>query len=814
MRLIIVESPAKCSKIQGFLGLGYKVIASMGHIRGLVPDLDSVGIQKNFEPTYEFSKEKSKAIANLKSMAKEAESVILCADDDREGEAIAYSVAVLLKLNPLTNPRAAFREITKNAVCDAILRPRTIDMNRVNSQQARAMLDMMVGFTISPLLWKHVGGGTALSAGRCQTPALRLVCEREQGIEAFKSESSWVLSGTFVVKGQITGKNSMWPATMLEELGDSESALNYMENHNSDASGIVRSALTKPWTESPPQALMTSTLQQQTSNLYHCNPKNTMRVAQKLYEAGHITYMRTDQTTMSEEAVLQAKKTIEARWGKQYLGELKDKSQVKVHAKKKDASATGQPAAQEAHEAIRPTHFENSQLPESEDWSPLDKKIYHLIWLRAIQSIMAPAKGEGRTVVFDLDGDDKEFPWEAKWKRTLFSGWKIADEKDSQIKAAEDNDEDDVLDSAEAIWKLADGIKEGQGVSWKTLNAKPKESKPQGRYTEATLVRDLEKKGIVRPSTFASLIATIVDKAYVEIKDIPATIQNLKTYTLTSLKQWPPSEEVFQLKKGGEKARMMPTPLGQTILEFTVKNFPDLFAFDFTASMESRLDKVAEGSEPWKKVLEDTWKSYKERYEALKKGSGKEGTLVNSRRKEFSDGLVAVMSGKGPLLLKESSDGNKDQTIFYGWPAGKQLQGLTEEEAKAFVESVRKQKEGSSLGEYNGNPILKKKGPYGVYAECNGLRVNCLEDTPLEDIITKLEAKSQETPAKTLGPFQIRTGQYGPYLMKTDTPKGKKPMCVSLPKGTDVETLTAQQAGEIFEAGAKAKGTFKKFKKK
>lgn len=814
MRLIIVESPAKCSKIQGFLGPGNKVIASMGHIRGLVPDLDSVGIQKNFEPTYEFSKEKAKAIANLRACAKEAETIVLCADDDREGEAIAYSVAVLLKLNPLTNPRAAFREITKDAVCNAIMRPRTIDMNRVNSQQARAMLDMMVGFTISPLLWKHIGGGTALSAGRCQTPALRLVCEREAGIEAFKSESSWVLSGSFVVKGQITGKNSMWPATMLEELGDSESALNYMENHSTEPSGKVRSALTKPWTESPPQALMTSTLQQQTSNLYHCNPKRTMQIAQKLYEAGHITYMRTDQTSMSEEAVLQAKKTVEARWGKQYLGELK--VPVKVQAKK----ATGQPAApaaQEAHEAIRPTHFENSQLPESEDWSPVDRKIYHLIWLRAIQSIMAQAKGEGRNVLFDLDGDENEFPWEAKWKRTLFQGWKIADEKDAQIKAAEDkDDEEDIAESAEASWKLAEGIKEGQGVSWKTLNAKPKESKPQGRYTEATLVRDLEKRGIGRPSTFASLIATIVDKEYVEIKDIPASVQNSKTYTLTSLNQWPPTEEVFQLKKGGEKARILPTPLGTSILEFTIKNFPDLFAFDFTASMEGRLDKIAEGGEPWKKVLEDTWKSYKDRYEGLKGAKASaQGTMANSRRKEFGDYLVAVMSGKGPLLLREDPKGDKDKTVFYGWPLGKQLQSLTEEEAKAFVENIGKQRAGSELGEFNGNPIVKKKGPYGHYAECNGVRVNCTEETNLEEIIAKLEAKGQETPARTIGPFQIRTGQYGPYLMKTDTPKGKKPVCVSIPKGTDIENLTAQQAGEIFEAGAKAKakGGFRKFNK-
>ena len=814
MPLIIVESPAKCSKIQGFLGLGYKVIASMGHIRGLVPDLESVGITKNFEPTYEFSKEKAKAIAQLRDCAKSADSIILCADDDREGEAIAYSVAVLLKLNPLTNPRAVFREITKNAVCAAIQKPRTIDMNRVNSQQARAMLDMMVGFTISPLLWKHVGGGTALSAGRCQTPALRLVCEREQSIESFKSESSWALSGTFVATGQITGKNSIWHATMLTSLENEESALNYLENHHNDPKGQVRSALTKPWTESPPLALMTSTLQQQCSNLYHCNPKRTMQIAQKLYEAGHITYMRTDQTNLGEEATLQAKKTVEARWGKQYMGELK----AKVIPKAKSQSSgqpSGKPAAQEAHEAIRPTHFELSQLTDSEDWAPTDRKIYHLIWLRAIQSIMAPAKGESRTVTFDLEGDENEFPWEAKWKRTLFQGWKIADEKDSQIDLAEDKDGEAQEESAEVSWKLAEGIKGGQGIGWKTLKAKPQESKPQGRFTEATLVRELEKKGIGRPSTFASLIATIVDKAYIEIKDIPQTMKVSKTHSVNLLNQWPPTSEQFQLKQGGEKARIAPTPLGLTILEFTLKNFPDLFAFDFTAAMETKLDKIAEGSEPWKKVLEDTWNSYKGRYEILKKVSGGSSSTSNSKRKEFSDGLVAVMTGKGPLLLKEDPAGDKDKTIFYGWPLGRQLQTITEEEAKKFIEEKGKQMAGDSIGEYNGHEILKKKGPYGLYAECNGVRVNCLADSSLEDIITKLQAK-QESPARTLGPFQIRTGQYGPYLMKSGLSGKTKPVCVSIPKGTDVDTLTAQQAGEIFEAGLKAKaaGGFKKFKKK
>jgi DNA topoisomerase-1 len=819
MPLIIVESPAKCSKIQGFLGLGYKVIASMGHIRGLVPDLESIGLTKNFEPTYEFSKEKAKAIAQLRDCAKQADSIILCADDDREGEAIAYSVAVLLKLNPLTNPRAVFREITKNAVCSAIQKPRTIDMNRVNSQQARAMLDMMVGFTISPLLWKHVGGGTALSAGRCQTPALRLVCEREQSIESFKSESSWALSGRFVATGQITGKNSIWPGTMVTSLENEESALNYLENHHNDPKGQVRSALTKPWTESPPQALMTSTLQQQCSNLYGCNPKRTMQIAQKLYEAGHITYMRTDQTNLGEEATLQAKKTVEARWGKQYMGELKAKvlpNKAKTQGASQPSGKPSIPVAQEAHEAIRPTHFELSQLTDSEDWAPTDRKIYHLIWLRAIQSIMAPAKGENRTVTIDLEGDEQEFPWEAKWKRTLFQGWKIADEKDSQICLAEDNDESQE-ESAEASWKLAEGIKEGQGISWKSLKAKPQESKPQGRFTEATLVRELEKKGIGRPSTFASLIATIVEKAYIETKDIPQTTKLSKTHSVNSLNQWPPTSEQIQLKQGGEKARIVPTPLGLTILEFTLKNFPDLFTFDFTAAMETKLDKIAEGSEPWKKVLEDTWKSYKDRYESLKKLSGGTSSSTNnSKRKEFSDGIVAIMTGKGPLLLKEDPAGNKDKTVFYGWPLGIQLQTLTEEDAKKFIEEKGKHMAGDSIGEHNGHEILRKKGPYGLYAECNGVRVNCLADTSLEDIIAKLQAK-QESPARTLGPFQIRTGQYGPYLMKSGaTGTNKKPVCVSIPKGTDIDTLTAQQAGELFEAGLKAKaaGGFKKFKKK
>lgn len=797
MRLVIVESPAKCSKIQGFLGSGYRVIASMGHIRALVQDIKSIGLDNDFEPTYEFMSEKARAIKQIRDEARGAEQVILCSDDDREGEAIAYSVALLLKLNPSTNPRAAFREITKNAVVSAIGSPRTIDMNRVHSQQARAMLDMMVGFTISPLLWKHVA--PALSAGRCQTPALRLVCEREDIISNFKSEGSWAITGSW----SVVGSKVTWPASLRDALSDEESSLNYLENLKDETAGKVRTADTRPWTESPPQALMTSTLQQQASNLFGCNPKRTMQIAQKLYEAGHITYMRTDQTSMSEEAVLQAHKIIEARWGKPYLGSAPGApAQAKKTKKAKEEVAQ----AQEAHEAIRPTHFENSHLPDSEDWGSTDRRIYHLIWLRAIQSVMSPAKGDNRIVVFDSAVDDGDFPWDAKWRRTTFPGWRAADEKENKAAiafAGEDASEES--DSGVKDWVLAESLVPGTTLIWHSLAAKPQETKPPGRFTEATLVRELEKKGIGRPSTFASLIATITEKAYVEVRDIPTETREVKAYALEKPSQWPPKASIQTMKRGGEKARMVPTALGKTMLDFALKHFPDLFAFEFTAGMETRLDKVAEGAEPWKKVLRDTWDSYKERVSTLKTsgGSGSAKTPGSAKRREFGDGLVAVITAKGPLLLREGA--TKEETVFFGWPGKKGFTELTEAEAKAHVASASAGKTGESLGEFEGHPVLKKKGPYGLYAEWNGVRVNLAEGDGLESVVAKLQAK-RENPTRTVGPFQIRTGPYGPYLMKTGPAGGKgKPQYVSIPAGTDIENLSAQEAGEIFEAGLKAK---------
>ena len=627
MNLVIVESPAKCSKIQGFLGTGWRVIASMGHIRALKQELDAVGIDRDFAPSYEFmTKEKSKALKALKDAAADAKTVYLAADDDREGEAIAYSVCVYLKLNPTTTPRAVFHEITERAVKAAVASPRLIDMNRVLAQQARAMLDMMIGFTMSPILWKHVARG--LSAGRCQTPALRLVVEREDEIAAFKGSSAWKISGDWETSET---KPFKFDAALSDELEGEEDALNYLEMvHGSSADATVKSNTIKPWTSSPPPPLITSTLQQQASALYGCNPKNTMKIAQKLYEAGHITYMRTDKAVLSEEAVIAARTWVSKNYGADFVGSsgapgtvgAKEEKPKKGGKKKKEDAAEKEVQAQEAHEAIRPTHIEvlSDTLPG--DLTVTEKKIYNLIWQRTVQSVMANAIGETCTVKFQTETDEElDFNWQTSWRRTTFLGWQRAG------KVAElDGEEEDEATASGTVWNKATKLAEGTKLAWAALKASPHETKAPGRYTEATLVRELEKHGIGRPSTFASLIAAIQDKSYVETRDIEGKQVEIKTYSLDKGAKWPPAADVAKKTVGKEKQKLVPTELGRSALTFMLAHFDDLFDYKFTAQMEQRLDAVSEGHDEWKGLLRDMWASYKDRYEELfAAGSGAAG---------------------------------------------------------------------------------------------------------------------------------------------------------------------------------------------
>ena len=866
MNLVIVESPAKCSKIQGFLGAGWRVIASMGHIRSLKEDIDAVGIDRDFDPIYEFmTRDKSKALKALKDAAEDAKTVYLAADDDREGEAIAYSVCLYLKLNPRTTPRAVFHEITERAVKKAVEEPRLLDMNRVNAQQARAMLDMMIGFTMSPLLWKHVARG--LSAGRCQTPALRLVVEREDEITAFKGSSSWKISGNWSnEKG-----NFKFDATLQDELEGEDDALNYLEMlyKEKEHEAKVTSNTVKPWSSSPPPPLITSTLQQQASALYGCNPKNTMKIAQKLYEAGLITYMRTDKAVLSEEAKGEAKTWVTENYGKEFVGPEvspassptapashggagKEEKPKKGGKKKKEDSGEKEVQAQEAHEAIRPTHIEVTNI--AGEWTATDKKIYNLIWQRTVQSIMANATGETCTIKFQTETDKElDFNWQSSWRRSLFLGWQRVG-KVAELDEAEESEPD----SGTAVWTNATKLATGTKISWTSLKASPHESKAIGRFTEATLIRELEKHGIGRPSTFASLITAIQDKSYVETRDIEGKQVEIKTHTLSST--WPPEATVTKKTIGKEKQKLVPTDLGRSALKFMLAHFDDLFDYKFTAQMEQRLDAVSEGRDEWKDLLRDMWESYKERYEELNDKASSVSGGTSSKVRDFGGGLKAVMSKKGPLLLIEKEipagkSASKDTALetapavggagartiskkiktpeprltksdsapaslaklekeatFFGWPEGVGFADLTEKDAREFI--ARKEDNRKPAFEWKGNPVVVAKGKFGQYVKCGDVTASIKEGATEEEIISALEAKvstgSSKAPIKSYKEYEVREGPYGPYITKTSV-KQKKFVSLSESAFKKIDSFTEKDIADLYKAGLESK---KKWEKK
>ena len=781
--LVIVESPAKCQKIQGFLGAGWRVIASMGHIRALQHNLDAIGIERDFEAKYEWIKEKSKAIKQLKEAAKDAKEIYVASDADREGAYIGYSICLLLKLNPKTAKRITFTEITEKAIKHAVQHPHTLDMNQVHAQQARAMLDMMIGFTISPLLWKYVAA--SLSAGRCQTPALRLVIEREDTIQDFKASSSWQLHSTWRAHG-IT-----FDATMTDELEDEESAVNYMENIYTVTHGTITKNEIKPWSESAPQPFMTSTLQQQASALYGINPANTMKIAQKLYEAGHITYMRTDKAVLSEEAAIAAKEWVKTAYGEEYVGQVKA-------LKAKQVQQVQAPQAQEAHEAIRPTHME----VETIQGDAYEKKLYRLIWQRTIQSVMSAARGETCHVTIQLDVD---FSWLARWKRTTFEGWKRAG-------SVANLDEDEPLLEQNTEWEKASLMKVGDKVEWSDIKAEPKESKAKGRYTEATLVRDMETYGIGRPSTFASLLYTIQDKEYVALRDLPAKEVIATEYRIQP-QTWPPSKSETKKKVGAEKNKLVPTELGRSVWNWLKTQFDDLFAYGFTAQMEQRLDQIAHpeliaDQRSWKQLLHEIWNSYRTRVETL--GSAlKSDDRSNPKIRTFANGLKAVQSKKGPILLMEGA--TKDDTQFFGWPKDTAFDQITEEQAIQFQKDQNILRSGSDFGEWNGNRIQKRSGKFGSYLQSGSISVSFQENEPIEETVRRLEAKQVGGAAgaiQTFKEFSIRTGPYGPYIMK---PSLKKPQFVSLPKGIDPSSLKETEVAALYKLGLEEKKRHKKY---
>jgi len=761
MHLVIVESPAKCKKIASFLGTGYQVLATMGHIRALDDDLDAVGINRDFEPRYKFLTDKAKATKPIIDAAKRAEKIYLAADDDREGEAIAFSVACLLKKDPLSFPRIVFHEITKDAICKAVANPRKIDMNRVNAQQARAVLDMLVGFTISPLLWKHVAKG--LSAGRCQTPALRLISDRESVIKTHSTETTWGFSGEFC-------SDFSFQAQMVDEVEDQESAFNYLENICEDSTAIISKIVQSPWKLNPPKPFITSTLQQEASALFGMNPKVTMKTAQTLYESGHITYMRTDCITMAEEAIAAAKAQVKELYGDKYISTASATAPATASKDAKDVK--GQ--AQEAHECIRPTHFEVTMT----QLGPFEQKLYTLIRKRAIQSVMSAATGQKRTLTLLLEADENKFPWCVSWSITEFEGWQIMG------KAVSIDDEEEVPEDMLA-WKNAQKLTQSTKLSWTSIKASPKRSRASPRFTEATLVRELEKRGIGRPSTFASLVEVLFDKGYVEKQDIPGKTINHTSLTIKPT-QWPPFTQVTQITVGAEKQKMVPTALGESVIGFCVREFPQLFMYEFTEKMEKRLDSVSKGDCGWKDVCKDTWNLYKADYDRLNSKASKPTEKVQ----EWGNGFKAVMSKNGPLLLQEG-----DTPIFYTFPPDKTISTITEEEARAWIAS-----QVVSLGSWEGKQIEKKKGPYGFYLQCGEYRIPYVDSDTIEQIYEKFKVRSTTNQTR-IGTFIFAVGQYGPYMYKDSQAKKK---FVSIPSSINPKNLTEAEASALYKNGLEA----------
>jgi DNA topoisomerase-1 len=530
-----------------------------------------------------------------------------------------------------------------------------------------------------------------------------------------------------------------------------------------------------------------------------------MSIAQKLYEAGHITYMRTDTTALSADATADARAWITTHHGPDFLGP----GDLKPGAPKATGDLKDGP---KAHEAIRPTHMEMEDVDTDGG-----QRLYTLIRNRALQSVMAPARGETCTVLLHApdEGEDERLVWSMTQKRTTFEGWR----RQGVNVAALEEDETATATVDEPGWAAITALAKGHVLTWATLQAAPHETKAPGRMTEAILVRELEHKGIGRPSTFSSLIATVQDRGYATLTDLPGTEVPLTTYSLNRPSQWPPTKTTAMKRVGQERKKLVPTPLGLSALAFLEKHFSHLFAYSFTSGMETRLDQVEQGTYAWKQVLRDTWATYKDTYTTLK--AAPSAGAANPKIKELgTDGLKAVLSKKGPLLLRGTT---KEDTVFYGWPSpsGKAVafSDMTEELARAFLaEAAAAAPEAAAATEvWNGHPLVRKTGPHGPYVRWNGTSLSVKADESLESIKERLTAKTSATggatgttvagPLKTFKDYVIRSGPYGPYILK---PALKKPQFVSVPKTVTIDTLTESDVAALYTQGLAAKKRFKK----
>lgn len=759
--LLIVESPAKAKTIEKYLGSDFEVKSSYGHIRDLEKDDMGIDVKHNYSPRYIIPEDKQKVVKELKSVAKKADEVWLATDEDREGEAISWHLCEVLGLDPVKTKRIVFHEITKPAIQRAVQHPRTVDMNLVDAQQARRILDRIVGFEISPVLWRKMSMRNSLSAGRVQSVAVRLIAEREREINAFEPVSSFKIEAVF--SGQdINNKNVSFKAegSRQKNAEDAETFLQSCVGANYKVSDIQ----VKPAKKSPAAPFTTSTLQQEASRKLGYSVSKTMLLAQKLYESGNITYMRTDSVNLSDTALNDIHSNISKQYGDKYLQPRKYKNKNE--------------SAQEAHEAIRPTYMQNTSVDDSDT-----KRLYELIWKRTIASQMSDAELEKTTAKIAISTNNQELS--AQGEVLKFDGF---------LKVyMEDKDEEDVTE--EDTEGMLPQLNVGQSLTLNQMQAIERFTRPAPRYTEASLVKKLEELGIGRPSTYAPTISTILKRGYVEKRDKEGVLRN---YRVLILKQDNISKKTESETTGAERAKLFPTDLGLVITDFLVEYFSDIMDYGFTAKLEDEFDEIAEGKKQWEKTIDGFYKPFKKDVEHTLenaeriKGERELGIDETSGKK-----VVARMGRYGPMV--QIGDVNDEEK-----PRFAKLKPTQSIETISFDEAMELFKLPRALGQFEDEDVTVNIGRFGPFVAHNKKFYSLSKEydpysITLEEAIPIIKEKRKAKEERTIKVFekekiQVLRGPYGPYLKV-----GLRNYKLTKEQQERAADLTVEEAKQIIE---------------
>ena len=765
--LVIVESPAKAKTIEGFLGKDFLVKSSIGHIRDLPRKGGmAIDIENGFQPNYEISPDKKQVVTELDKLSKKAELVWLATDEDREGEAIAWHLTEALKLDESKTKRIVFHEITKTAITKAVENPRNIDYQLVSAQQARRVLDRLVGFELSPVLWRKIKQG--LSAGRVQSVAVRLIVERERDIQNFESTSAYRVTAQFFNKEQ-----KVFKAELPVRFKTKEEATTFLNDCISSDFSIV-SLDKKPAKKSPAAPFTTSTLQQEASRKLGFTVGQTMSVAQKLYEAGKITYMRTDSTNLSEDAMKAAKEQITTAYGAEF-------SNPRKYTKKSKG-------AQEAHEAIRPTYMQNATI----DGDRNHQRLYDLIWKRTLASQMAEAQLERTTAEIYISNRDEKLV--AKGEMVKFEGF---------LKVyLEGSDEEEEQKG------MLPKLEEGDAVRMQEMQAVERFAKPKARFTEASLVKKLEELGIGRPSTYAATITTVQNRGYVE-KGQREGLE--RQYYALSLKEGEVAEEIKTEKTGADKSKLIPTDIGIVVTDFLMEHFQQVMDYSFTADVEKEFDEIARGEKKWNEMIGQFYADFHSRVEEVSETSERaKGERLLGQEPGTGENVYVKIGRFGPMAqIGEASDEKKPR--FASLLVDQSIQSITLEETLELFKLPR------LVGEFEGEEVVAAIGRFGPYLRHKGKFVSLKKaegDEPLtieiDRAVELIEVKRQAERDRIINRFegdplvQVLNGRYGPFIQIGEGARKNK-QNVKIPKGVEPKLLTRDMCLELAEQQNKKK---------